>query len=90
MVSVEACYSEGLGFESPRRLSLLKNVLCRGNKECIFRGRRRRKKKKIKHVKREVESKRVKQEDLGRRQRQSDQERIYEKGFWFVSKTIKW
>ena len=41
-VSIEAFRSKGRGFESPRRLSLLKNVSCRGNKECIVRGRRRR------------------------------------------------
>ena len=41
-------------------------------------------------LKQEVESKRVKREDRGRRRRQSDQERIYKKGFRFVSKTIKW
>ena len=39
--SVEDFHSKGRGFESPRRLSLLKNVSCRGNEECIVRGRRR-------------------------------------------------
>ena len=42
--SVEACYSEGQGFESPRRLSLLKNVLRQGREKCIVRSRKKKKK----------------------------------------------
>ena len=43
----------------------------------------------LEHVKREVESKRVKREDRGRRQRQSNREWLQEM-VWFVSKTMKW
>ena len=67
MVSTEACPSKGRGFESPRRLSLLKNVSLRE------------KKMKKREEEEEEELKRVRREDRGRRRRHLNQELLRER-----------
>ena len=88
VVSIEACRSKGRGFKSPHRLSLLKNVSCRGNKECIVRGRRRRRRSRTCKTRSGIETCKT------RRSRQTAKAiksgMVTREMVWFVSKTIKW